>query len=594
MSLDPLSADPEDLFSFTDINLDDPPSLPTATTATPPSSSSAKPVSSVSSGNPRFLQWMISMGILEPSSSTWEEAFQNMQSTYEQFVESHPYPQEQAEETKDGETGATATAEVVSSINLDLDPLTAMVQATESEEKRLAEMDLQYRKDKALRNRGKGSARILPESEDYDESLAALQVIDKDLARLADPRDSNTVSDPGPRQEMLRQVLFCYQCENPEPGYRQGMHEIASYMLYALELDTSGTVHPRFQASLTYHLLTRVLVGMAAAFDAGDALPSIGRRVDHIVRTHDPLLGQRLAKLQVPPQMFFTKWIRLLFAREVSNVLEFWDEAFFATLMNDGNFMPLLEAWTAARLLIWSAHFMSIRDDGQLLQTLMNLQVEPETHIWCQVARDLVNRPRGPIQIPPANQQFRPALASPPAPVQAPAPVTLPTSAVFHAPKAPSVAPLKAFLSEAGSGVHLGEWMEQISSKTQILGKRVKQEWEHIAAAAAHPDPQHVYQAPSPPKRQESPGYNITYRGDEPEQLYDPPVPAPVPTPLQVSMPRPLTRNAICKRLDQSSAVLHAYLMQQQSASQVPSTVWHALTDLQKLSRELRPRSTQN
>jgi hypothetical protein len=140
--------------------------------------------------------------------------------------------------------------------------------------------------------------------------------------------------------------------------------------------------------------------------------------------------------------------------------------------------------------------------------------------------------------------------------------------------------------------VHLGGWMEQISSKTQILGQRVKQEWEHIAAAAANPDPQHVFQTHSPSKKQESSlDYNITYREEGPP-LYDPPVPAPAPPPVQVTAPRPLTRNVICKRLDQSSAVLHAYLMQQQSVSQVPSTVWQALADLQKLSRELRPRST--
>ena len=139
--------------------------------------------------------------------------------------------------------------------------------------------------------------------------------------------------------------------------------------------------------------------------------------------------------------------------------------------------------------------------------------------------------------------------------------------------------------------------MEQITSKTQILGQRVKQEWEHIAAATNPENIQSVYQPPLTSRRvaEEGMNYNITYRreGEEP-RLYDPPVPAPAPPPMQAPSPRPLTRNVICKRMDQSTATLHAYLMQQQTASNVPSTVWQALTDLQKLSQELRPRVHQN
>jgi len=139
--------------------------------------------------------------------------------------------------------------------------------------------------------------------------------------------------------------------------------------------------------------------------------------------------------------------------------------------------------------------------------------------------------------------------------------------------------------------------MEQLTSKTQILGQRVKQEWEHIAAATNPENIQHVYQPPPTSRRaaQEDRDYNITYRrdGEEPP-LYDPPVPAPAPPPMQAPSSRPLTRNAICRRMDQSTATLHAYLMQQQTTSEVPSTVWQALADLQKLSQDLRPRVNQN
>lgn len=593
----------DDHLSFMDISLDDDPATSApAPAATVVGSAPPAPVpASAANCSPRCLRWMIHMGLLGKSVSEWESSFRQMKSTYEELVEAHPYPTgEDAVATVDAPVQEGTKAPPNNEASLDLDPLSAMVKATESEEKRLAEMDLQYRKEKALRNRGKANARMLPESEEYDEEFASLLVIDKDLDRLANPHHDGNMEKEMARKGILREILFVYHCENSDPGYRQGMHEIASYLLYALELDNSGTVHSCYQAPLTYQLLTKVLHGMATAFDVhngsstGSALQTIGRRVDHTVRTHEPLLGQRLAKLQVPPQMYFTKWIRLLFAREVVDVLGFWDEAFFGSQVAAHDFMPVLEAWTAARLLIWSAHFMSIRDDGQLLQTLMNLPVEPEIRIWCQVARDLLNNRGQPISIPAENREYRPPLAAPPAaPVVASASVPAPVPGPHIAA---ATAPFKSFLAEAGTGKHLGGWMEQLTSKTQILGQRVKQEWEQIAAATNPENTQSIYQPPPTPKRtsQEGMSYNITYRreGEDPP-LYDPSVPAPA-APLQATSPRPLTRNVICKRMDQSTAVLHAYLAQQQTTSNVPSGVWQALVDLQKLSRELRPRGNQN
>jgi ribosomal protein L31 len=380
--MDPLTA-------FTDISLEDEPvGIPTPIMEDPRASASA-------TSTPRFVRWMIRLNLVEASApaASWQTTFDRLQLAYEQYVAAHPFPQEEEEETVVAPVTTTAPAatETAAAATPDLDPLTAMVQATESEAQRLAAMDLAYRKERALRNRGQGTARMLPESEDYDEAAAALIVLDKDLDRLADPHTTaaaggvtTTTTVTGARKDMLRQVLFVIHCEYPEPGYRQGMHEIASYLLYALELDGArGFVEAsQYQPALTYHVLAKVLRGMRAAFDVQSAshptstgpsttLAQIGRRVDHFVRTHDPLLGQRLASLQVPPQMYFLKWIRLLFSREVPGVLDFWDQAFFEspTPTETLQWIPLLEALTAARLLVWSAHLMSLPDEGQLLQS---------------------------------------------------------------------------------------------------------------------------------------------------------------------------------------------------------------------------------
>ncbi len=39
--------------------------------------------------------------------------------------------------------------------------------------------------------------------------------------------------------EQLSHMLFVYAREHPELGYQQGMHEILSYVLLALEMDVA-------------------------------------------------------------------------------------------------------------------------------------------------------------------------------------------------------------------------------------------------------------------------------------------------------------------------------------------------------------------
>jgi hypothetical protein len=224
----------------------------------------------------------------------------------------------------------------------------------------------------------------------------------------------------------------------------------------------------------------------------------------------------------------------------------------------------------------------------------MNLQVEPETKIWCGVARDLLQAQGAPIRIPPENRQYRPPV--PGAPTRPPPAASSNPLRVLAASSLPTPAPsLKNLLGDVGSGApRLGGWMDKLSSKTQVLGQRVRQEWEQLQAAT-NAESQDIYTATTPvaPTPDAPSNYSLTYRGVTPEPaLYDPPVPTPAPPP-QTAAPRPLTRNMICQRLDRATGSLHAYLVQQQQqqpSAPIPPDVWQALADLQKLAREVRPR----
>lgn len=212
------------------------------------------------------------------------------------------------------------------------------------------------------------------------------------------------------RAERLSQILFVYAREHPEIGYRQGMHEILSYVLLVLEMDllqqatedekkrlmteslspmgmsrfgsegsackTSGesTIEGGGMAGVdssgnivvirlldTEHLLHDafnifecIMMALAPAYDAipvGDETTATLMEAAKIERGESPMeqmtssivskiryvardeaLFSHVLYMPVPPQLYFAKWVRLMFGREMAggmkDVMRLWD-AFF-------------------------------------------------------------------------------------------------------------------------------------------------------------------------------------------------------------------------------------------------------------------------
>eukprot|EP00002_Diphylleia_rotans_P014362 TRINITY_DN2799_c0_g1_i5.p1 TRINITY_DN2799_c0_g1~~TRINITY_DN2799_c0_g1_i5.p1 ORF type:complete len:551 (+),score=129.04 TRINITY_DN2799_c0_g1_i5:70-1722(+) len=181
-------------------------------------------------------------------------------------------------------------------------------------------------------------------------------------------------------RDKLWNILFIYSKENPSVLYKQGMHELLAVLIYLLneeKLPYSGDVVSRildedyvehdaynmFEALMntckewflfsaappaTYNSEKRRFMSVldATAFTTKKALgvdqtmsPIVKKCYfiqNNLLKSRDPEFHKFLCDLEIEPQLYALKWIRLLFAREFSlaELLVVWD-ALFADDISD-------------------------------------------------------------------------------------------------------------------------------------------------------------------------------------------------------------------------------------------------------------------
>jgi len=292
-----------------------------------------------------------------------------------------------------------------------LDPLSAFAKENTAQEKRLEELELKYKREKALRKRGlyneDNDGGDDDEDHEYSSFASSLSLIEKDLHRLPpdhheyhhkrrllflekeekaeDEHDYNVAI----RERTLRltEMLQIYAKQHPHIGYRQGMHELISYCLLVVEMDvykyemmekseqqslppsnitttttTTNTTskeevavvaaaeeegwdtsiktpkHEFWEGSYLAHdaygIFQVLMDPLAPAYDVNNndngTAETRGQAILELIRTvaSDQSVYRHLMQLQCPPELYTTRWIRLLFSREVqgkSNVLLLWD-----------------------------------------------------------------------------------------------------------------------------------------------------------------------------------------------------------------------------------------------------------------------------
>ena len=206
--------------------------------------------------------------------------------------------------------------------------------------RQLIHKDLQ-RLPSAVANNSSSSSAVADQN-----SVIAVDDGDDDNSLVEEDGSPNNNSDP--RVQILQRVLYIFATQHGNAGYLQGMHEIASYVLYALEMEkqqqqqsitSSGESYYLEEAENLeadcYILTERILTSLFPAYDVvptveeqESALPlpprekpleGMSRRIlQATAQLNWPQLHQELRRAfaHIPSQLIFTKWIRLLYSRE--------------------------------------------------------------------------------------------------------------------------------------------------------------------------------------------------------------------------------------------------------------------------------------
>lgn len=157
-------------------------------------------------------------------------------------------------------------------------------------------------------------------------------------------------------QKMMLDILFIFCKLNPEVGYRQGMHEVLAPILWVVERDAidprqKGAVwkgqgkdlmlelyNMRYIEHDTFTLFGLVMQNAKVFYEPSKTdqssdspmLQKCRHIFEKLLPKADPDLAAHLDQLQVAPQMFLMRWMRLLYGREFAfdDVLPMWDLIF--------------------------------------------------------------------------------------------------------------------------------------------------------------------------------------------------------------------------------------------------------------------------
>ncbi|EDO42229.1 predicted protein [Nematostella vectensis] len=173
-------------------------------------------------------------------------------------------------------------------------------------------------------------------------------------------------------RDMMLNILFCHAKKNETLGYKQGMHELLAPLIHVLDTDsrmyryfdgnqmemTKAILDPLYIEHDAFMLFSQVMDATetwyhhyqphpeakqqqlidvhAAPFKDPTTTPptaivkKLNKIQDHLLRKHDTDLWLHLKDLDIAPQLYGLRWIRLLFSREFPfpDFLVLWDALF--------------------------------------------------------------------------------------------------------------------------------------------------------------------------------------------------------------------------------------------------------------------------
>uniref|UniRef100_A0A9L0JAW9 TBC1 domain family member 5 n=1 Tax=Equus asinus TaxID=9793 RepID=A0A9L0JAW9_EQUAS len=157
-------------------------------------------------------------------------------------------------------------------------------------------------------------------------------------------------------RKILTDVLFCYARENEQLLYKQGMHELLAPIIFILHCDHQAFLHASesAQPSAMFSQLMETAEPWFSTFehegqkgketvmtpipfarpqDLGPTIAivtKVNQIQDHLLKKHDIELYMHLNRLEIAPQIYGLRWVRLLFGREfpLQDLLVVWDALF--------------------------------------------------------------------------------------------------------------------------------------------------------------------------------------------------------------------------------------------------------------------------
>ncbi|XP_019364227.1 PREDICTED: TBC1 domain family member 5 isoform X3 [Gavialis gangeticus] len=181
-------------------------------------------------------------------------------------------------------------------------------------------------------------------------------------------------------RRILTDVLFCYARENEQLLYKQGMHELLAPIVFILHCDHQAFLHaseaaqpseemkvllnPEYLEHDAYAMFTHLMetaehwfstfehdsqkekdammtpTPFARPQDLGPSIAivtKVNQIQDHLLKKHDIELYMHLNRLEIAPQIYGLRWVRLLFGREfpLQDLLVVWDALFADSISLD-------------------------------------------------------------------------------------------------------------------------------------------------------------------------------------------------------------------------------------------------------------------
>ncbi|XP_070703168.1 TBC1 domain family member 5 isoform X2 [Pempheris klunzingeri] len=232
----------------------------------------------------------------------------------------------------------------------------------------------------------------------------------------------------------LTDILFCYARENEQLLYKQGMHELLAPIVFVLHCDHQAFQHASETASPSeemkclldpvylehdaYAMFSQLMdtaepwfssyerevrkgkeemltsIPFARPQDSGPSVAivtKVNRIQDQLVKKHDIELHMHLNRLEIAPQIYGIRWVRLLFGREfpLQDLLVVWDALFGDSItldLVDYIFVAMLlyirDALIASNFqtcLGLLMHYPPLGDISSLLQKALFLR-DPKNH----------------------------------------------------------------------------------------------------------------------------------------------------------------------------------------------------------------------